>query len=147
MWRLKTLTLLSVNVKKSYDSIRCKHYLKEITKTRGKMLQLMKTPLWEKWTQNFKTLAWTLHAKQHSGTSKSNWIRIWLYGAGCLGKSVPVCWDSLEKWWIPFARKFLIAWNRADLHSSSSASLVSVPDHIHEIPSQVGQSVGGRILI
>ena len=46
-----------------------------------------------------------------------------------------------------FARKFLIAWNRARLYSPSSASLVSMLAHFHEMPIQVGKPVkGGRML-
>ena len=50
-----TLTLLfpdaknDLNFKNSWDSLQCKYKLKHITKTREKMLQPIKTTLWEKW--------------------------------------------------------------------------------------------------
>ena len=44
----------------------------------------------------------------------------------------PVWWDNLKKRQISFARKFLIAWNRASPHSPSQASLVSMLAHFHD---------------
>ena len=49
--------LNDTSVKRSWDSLRCKYQLKQITKTREKMLQPMKTAFWEKWASNFKTLS------------------------------------------------------------------------------------------
>ena len=52
--------LNDINVKISWESLRCKFQLNQITKTREKMSQPMKTVFWEKWGYNFKTSASTL---------------------------------------------------------------------------------------
>ena len=49
--------LNDINVKYPLESLRCKFQLKQIIKRRDKMLQPMKTTFWEKWAENFKTLA------------------------------------------------------------------------------------------
>ena len=42
--------LNDVNVKNSWDSVRCKYQLKQITKTRKKLkTEKIKTEFWEKW--------------------------------------------------------------------------------------------------
>ena len=55
--------LIDVNVKKSWISLICKYYLKQITKTREKLLQPLKAAFSEKWPKNFKTLGSTYYAK------------------------------------------------------------------------------------
>ena len=50
--------LNKINVKNSWESLKCRFQL--IIKSREKMLQPMKTACWEKWAENFKTLASTL---------------------------------------------------------------------------------------
>ena len=80
--------LNNINVKNSWSSLRYKYQLKQITKTREKMLQPMKTEFGEKWAYNFKTLASTFYAQKKAfWNNQKRWIRSWLYWLGCLGKN------------------------------------------------------------
>ena len=44
---------------RKFKMLRCKFQLKQVTKSRKKMSQPIKTAFREKWAQNFKTLAST----------------------------------------------------------------------------------------
>ena len=49
--------LNDINVKNPWERFGYKFHIKQITKSREKMFEPMKTAFWEKWSQNFKTLA------------------------------------------------------------------------------------------
>ena len=89
MWRSNILTHLSpnvknikdINVKNSRDSVRCKYQLKKITKTKEKKVATNENCILRKmslklWNPSFTTLCkialWN--------SSKSGWIKSWLYG-------------------------------------------------------------------
>ena len=103
----------------------------------SKMLQPFKTAFWARtWFQS------TFYAKY-----RSSWMRSWFMEQAAQAKRQPVWWNRLEKWSISSLRKFLIAWNRASLHSPSQASSVSMLIHFHKMPIQLAQSIkGDRIL-
>ena len=134
--------LNDINVKNSWDSVRCKYQLKQIAKTRKKNVTTNENCILRKIGLKFQNPSVNILCKI-AFCNKSGWIRSWLYGAGCPGKKTACL--VREPWKIInfICKKILISWNRASLHSPSPASSVSMLAHFNKMPIQLGQPIKG----
>ena len=133
--------LNDINVKNSWNSLRCKHQLKQITKTREKMLQSMKAAFWEKFVENLKNPSFNILC-QITFWNKEKWMTKELVIWSVLFKEQgnPFAGTALKNDKFHLQENF---WS----HRTIPASLVSVLAHSHETPFKVGQHLkGDRIL-
>ena len=126
--------LNDINVKNSWDCVRCKYQLKLITKTREKNVATNENYILRKKSLKFQNPSFNILCK----------IAFW-NKQKCLNKEL-IIWSGLprEKGSLfLFARKFLIGGNWASLHSQSPASSISLLAHFQVMSSEVGQPVLG----
>ena len=79
--------LNDTSVKRSWDSLRCKYQLKQITKTTEKIVGTNEKCILRKMSLKFQNLILKFFCKIAFWTSKSSSIRSWFYGESCPGKN------------------------------------------------------------
>ena len=139
--------LNNINVKKLWDSLKCKYCLKQITKTRVKNVATNKNCILRKIGLKFQNPSYNTSCKTAFWNKQKRLNKEFIIWSG-LSKEKSSLFDrtALRNDKFSFPRKFLIAWNRTCLHLPSPVSSVSILAYLNIMSIQMGQPVGGRIL-